>query len=440
MSWWVRMALAAMVLGACSPGGQVPGGAAWPERMNRLADERDTVGLARLALEQCRGVDGESRQRCYEDYFVALSDSGRVSLALGALSSLAEQDHKVKADGHVYTHVIGIKAWKPGRNVGSVFTSCNGLFQSGCYHGVIQAFLTSDGSVDSTEVAGLCDQIEGSTANLWLRFQCVHGIGHGLEMIWNWDLPRALLGCDWLRTGWDRQSCYGGAFMENAVASMPTGHHASARVLAGREDSSAANGSDHGEHAGHTALDPTAVTFKMRDSADPLYPCSVVQSRYWTACYMLQGGMILQRSDYDFERGAAECDKAPAYVRQFCYLSMGTMASGITVQDARKSIRLCSAGDPGYRPWCFVGAVKNFIDVTAEPKDGIEFCRVIPPGKDKRQCYVAVGEQIAVLHRDPPDRDKACSKTPREGLEECRYGAGLLAEPPAGLPILPGQP
>jgi hypothetical protein len=142
----------------------------------------------------------------------------------------------------------------------------------------------------------------------------------------------------------------------------------------------------------------------------------------------------------DFERGALECDRAPEGVRQFCYLSMGTMASGMTVQNIRQSIRHCSSGDPGYRPWCFVGAVKNFIDVTADPDDGIAFCREVPPGKDQRQCYVAVGEQIAVLHADPPGREQACSRTPPGGpREECRYGAGLLQSPPAGLPLVPGS-
>ena len=440
---WIRFRTPLLLLlgAACGPR-ETQSAEPLPERLNRLVAAGDTVALARLAQEQCRAHDGVERQNCYEDYFVALSDSGRVALALGALATLGELEEKVRADGHVYTHVIGIKAWKPGRDVAAIFASCNGLFQSGCYHGVIQAYFTSDGGVDSTKVANLCDVIEGKNANRWLRFQCVHGIGHGLEMIWNWDLLRALKGCDWLVTGWDRQSCYGGAFMENAVASMPGGHHAPARVLAGQAAPAAADEpAEHSEHSDHQGqLDPGAITFKMRDSADALYPCTIVEARYWTSCYMLQGGMILQARGMDFEKGAEECDRAPEGVRQFCYLSMGTMASGMTVQNARQSIRHCSNGDPGYRPWCFVGAVKNFIDVTADPDDGIAFCREVPSGKDQRQCYVAVGEQIAVLHAEPEGREKACARTPEGGpREECRYGAGLLPTPPAGLPILPGS-
>jgi len=412
---------------ACGKGEGALDTATLKARQEKLVATGDTVALARLAEEQCRGnLAREARQTCYENYFVALSDSGRVRLALGALTVLADRDEKVQADGHVYTHIVGIRAWAPGRDVGKVFDSCTGLFQSGCYHGVIQAYFTSDGSVDSTEVSWFCDLMESTRKDRWLRFQCVHGIGHGLEMSWNWDLPRALQGCDWLPNTWDRESCYGGVFMENAVASMPNGHHAPKRVLAEGE---------HGEHAEHGGGE---ITFKMRDSVDFLYPCSAVAPKYWQSCYMLQGGLIVGHFNQDYERAALGCDSAPADVRHFCYLSMGTMASGITMQNVKRSIRLCSVGDPGYRPWCFVGAVKNFIDVTARYSDGFEFCQAAPAGDVKRQCWVAVGEQISVLHRAAPPREEACAKAPEEGREECRYGAGLLAIAPPGLPILPG--
>jgi hypothetical protein len=118
---------------------------------------------------------------------------------------------------------------------------------------------------------------------------------------------------------------------------------------------------------------------------------------------------------------------------------MGTMASGITVQDVKRTIRLCSAaGDPGYRPWCFVGAVKNFIDVTANPADGFEFCKSV--SARRRQAAVLGGDRGADRHPvlGASTREVACAKAP-EGQEECRYGAGLLATAPAGLPILPGR-
>jgi len=405
-----------------------------------LAARGDTTALGDLVHAKCRQA-GDARKQCYEDVFVALAAEGRVKEALGALSVLAEKDREVEREGHVYTHVIGITAWNPERDVGQVFASCNGLFQSGCYHGVIQAYLTRDADVDSAEVAGICDLIEGRQRNLWLRFQCVHGLGHGLEMIWNWELPRALEGCDWLPSAWDRESCYGGAFMENAVVAMPA--HATARLVSDKSAPAAAEGEDHSAHgSGHGSHgpDPSRITFKLIDSTDLLYPCTVVAARYWPSCYRLQGGTIARLVNLDYKKAAKECDRVVPELRTHCYLSLGTYAAGLTVLDARKSIRLCTNGDPAYQPWCFVGATKNFVDVTSRPEDGLELCRQVPKGRNRRQCFVAVGEEISVLHsNNPQERARYCAMAPSEDVEDCNYGAGLLREAPKGLPISPGD-
>jgi hypothetical protein len=392
--------------------------------INALVAARDTVGLARLADRECAPRSGAAKQTCYEDYFVRLAGTERVHVALGALAALAAVHPDIQRDGHGYTHVIGIRAWHPGADVAAIFRSCTGLFQSGCYHGVIQAYLTEGGSVDSARTVKLCDEIAAGESDRWLRFQCVHGLGHGFEMAWNWELPHALKGCDWLHSAWDRYSCYGGVFMENAVASMPGGHHTSAHALSSTmpmsDSSMPGMGHDH-------APDPGKITFKMRDSVDALYPCSIVDTVYQFSCYQLQGGLILNRVRSDFAKATAECDKAPPIGRSQCYVSLGTNASGMTLQDTKKSIQDCSHGDPGYQPFCFSGVVKNYIDITARFEDGLAFCKEVPPGLNRGPCFVAVGEEIAVLHsNDPAARKQACAKAPADGEAECRRGAGVL--------------
>lgn len=411
---------------ACSPNLAQEPLAQFQARVDSATARRDTVALATLAERRCASLDGTERLSCYEDFFLSLADSGRVSLALGALERLGQARPEVEADGHSLTHVVGIRAWQPGDDVAQVFRSCTSLYQSGCYHGVIQSWLTADGDVDSASTVTLCDAIAPSGTDNWLRFQCIHGLGHGLEMAWNWELPRALGGCDWLLTSWDRESCYGGAIMENAVASQPGGHHTSVRALE-------ATGDDHGAaggHAGHGAA-TTPISYRMRDSADALYPCSSLPERYLRACYLGQGGILLTHVGWDFGRAAKECDRVDAVVRDVCYTSLGTNASGATVRDTRKSIAHCTEGHPDWRSWCFVGVVKNFIDVTADPADGVAFCREVPAGRDRDACWNAVGEQLAVLYTtDLTRRETACTTT-GEGEARCRQGAGLW---PKGVP------
>ena len=59
---------------------------------------------------------------------------------MGALSILAKRDTDVADDGHVYAHGIGIAAYRDPQTVGETFSRCTAEFQSGCYHGVIQAY------------------------------------------------------------------------------------------------------------------------------------------------------------------------------------------------------------------------------------------------------------------------------------------------------------
>ena len=418
----VAVLAAALTLTACSPEPLPP--QALQAEVDRLASAGDTAGLADLAKQQCRARSGDEKQACLEDYFLALASNNRVRLALGALERLGADDETVIREGHGFTHVIGIRAWKPGADVAEVFRGCTGLYQSGCYHGVIQAYLTEGGVLDSTRAVTLCDRIAAAPEDRWLRFQCVHGLGHGFEMAMAWELPKALERCDWLANGWDRESCYGGAFMENAVASQPGHHHTSARAIAAvAPDSAAAH--EHDAHSGH-APDPTAITFRMRDSTEALYPCTIVAQRYLRTCYQVQGGIILNASGQDFGKAMKQCDRVDVSVRSECYLSLGTNASGASHRSTPKAIEMCLEGDPTYQPWCFVGVVKNFIDVTAQAEDGIRFCEAVAPGENRRRCWTAVGEQVATLFpTDPVKRSAECARAPEDGLPVCRRSANL---------------
>ena len=419
------MAAAGLFLGLSCDGGvsDLP--------LDQLAAAGDSLALGRRIRAECRRA--EDQETCYQDRFVPLARAGHVRIALGALAALARSEHAVQANGHVYTHVIGISAWQPGKDIAATFAQCTVLFQSGCYHGVIQSYLTDGAGLDSAKVANLCDVIEGDTPRLLLRFQCAHGLGHGLEMALQWELPRALEGCDWLVDPWDRQSCYGGAFMENAVAGEQ--RHTAARVIGDR----AAGGDEpDGDAQAHRhGPDPGTIRFKLRDTTDLLYPCNAVAYRYVPSCYVLQGGLILRLVGFDFDKATAGCDLAPESYRHMCYVSIGTSVAGYTVLDARRSTELCGHGDPDYQPWCFVGAAKNFVDVTTDAGDGLAFCRQVPAGKNRRQCYVAVGEHMLILFpNDSAARSRECATAPPGDREDCRYGA-LLAEAPEGLPILP---
>jgi hypothetical protein len=96
---------------------------------------------------------------------------------------------------------------------------------------------------------------------------------------------------------------------------------------------------------------------------------------------------------------------------------------------------MCSLGHPDYQPWCYVGLVKNFIDVTSKAESGLNFCPQVPGQANRMKCYEAVGEEIWALTANDSHREALCGKTEGDANDACRYGARLRPERPGGVPI-----
>lgn len=351
---------------------------------------------------------------CYDGFLVPLVASHGVRTAMGTLNVLGAQDAQLRVDGHVYAHAIGIAAGRAGHgDVARAFTSCTEIFQSGCYHGVIQAYFENVRAVDTAAVGGLCKSFSSPSADQWLRFQCVHGMGHGLMMFYGHQLPRALTGCDLLGAEWDRESCYGGAFMENVVNAIAP-HHAS-----------------HALHSHADTHEPAATApFKALDATDLQYPCSIMAQRHLVACYNMQASVMLHFTHGDIAAAARSCLGAPQPLRPVCYRGLGREISAYSRQDHAEAIRLCAFARAEYQPWCHFGVVKNFIDLTAKVDDGIAYCRSVTGSANRLKCYEAVGEQIATLRHDMTQREAACAEVGEAYRGACRYGARLASVPP----------
>jgi hypothetical protein len=91
---------------------------------------------------------------------------------------------------------------------------------------------------------------------------------------------------------------------------------------------------------------------------------------------------------------------------------------------------MCGLAPEKYRPWCYYGLVKNFIDLNARAGDGLSLCRDVPTEAGKAVCYNAVGEQILVLASDSATRRSMCSAAEAGYLDACLYGARIPVKAP----------
>ena len=147
--------------------------------------------------------------------------------------------------------------------------------------------------------------------------------------------------------------------------------------------------------------------FQPLDPADPLYPCSVMESRYLTACYTIQTSAMLQLNKGDVAQAARGCDRAPGALRVTCYQSLGRDVSAYARRDPDEAIRLCSLGSADYRGWCYYGVVKSLVDWDTTTDLGFAFCRhvsdknpyVAPPLK-RTDCSLVSDGAVALVMTD----------------------------------------
>ena len=375
----------------------------------------DSVTIAELAVRRCGKGTWTWKMACYEGDLLPLVPAFGAARALTVLQFIVERDSDVASSSHAYAHAIGVSAYDADPDVRATFPTCREIFQSGCYHGVIQAYFMSAGTDDSAAVRGLCAPRTVPNVYGWLRFQCTHGLGHGLTMLMDHHLPEALQLCDYLADGWDRDSCYGGAFMENIMdATQP-------------KDSMLMNHSIAGSRV-------PPGKFKQIERADPAYPCSILGARYRMSCWVNQVSIIEYLTDYDVKRTSDGCERAPEGYVRWCFIGLGTDLNGRAVGNIDSTLAMCGRTSVNWREWCYVGVAKNLVEVGARSDEGIAFCRRVNGRVEKMRCYEAVGEEISSVSDATPDRERMCVASEAEYLEACRFGAGILPIRPKTLP------
>ena len=398
--------------------------------------------VAAWALKGCRNLLG-TNAGCVERALLTVLDAAGVAKAMAALDVLVERDGTVRRESHGTAHSLGIHAYKSPETVAETFAACPPTQMSGCYHGVVQGYFLAvarQGGVTQESIDALC---EPHRSTGFLFFQCGHGMGHGVMAVAAHHLPRALELCDRAKDPFIRESCYGGAFMENIVAFTHPHHTAEAHASVGGagEDEHAAHGDrGHGEHApeggehaahgdGHQGHGETAAAEKWKplDPSEPLYPCTVVAEKYWSACYMNQTSAVLYMKLGDVGATAGQCRKAPERMRATCFRSLGRDVTALAERGHARSAELCARAGAEGQAWCVEGVAENLVNLAADPGEGARFCAVVEGAANKEACYRGVGRMLMGLLPTPERRETFCAAVEAGHVTACRAGAGLPA-------------
>lgn len=245
------------------------------------------------------------------------------------------------------------------------------------FHGVIENHLISQrllGNKDPSEIqiTDVCPEFSDNEYAI-ARWQCIHGIGHGLAEIYNYDIMKALDRCEGFKPGWEQISCSKGIFMENVVKYYETGN---------------------GDF----------------DQKNLFYPCDAAEEKYVPACYHYHTSYILKQKDFYVKRTFNECDNVKEEFIKYCYHGMGRQLLSASKGIMQNAIMLCQIGNKtAYHSDCFRGMVMILVNNDRDPVEGFLFCRNLPV-EHKTDCYDAMGKWVRMLHGTEEGRAKECSR------------------------------
>ena len=361
--------------------------------------------VAALAFEvqagMCREVPADTKMACFQERLEAVVKAEGTEQALTLLQVLTKEDPDAEREAHPLVHHIGQRSFAHYGDAAKAMSHCRDVFWSGCYHGVLQGYLGSLPQIESQHIVSLCPPAGDGTDFSFKRYNCLHGLGHGVTLQFHYDVLKSLAYCDYLTSEWDRESCYGGVFMENIVT-FQTARQAQAT---------------HAHHQHHQQ----ATSFM--NAQDLLYPCSALDGKYLRSCYLMQTSAILTFLNYDFAQAFLQCERVSGEHQTTCYRSLGRDISGYSLRNSDQVMQLCGLGRGDQVRQCFIGAVKDFILTDASPDPGLALCRKLD-GAFKQDCYGTVGEMVVTLYTEPAQRHEACRKGETEFVDTCLASVG----------------
>jgi len=273
-------------------------------------------------------------------------------------------------------------------NVNVALSNVDQKCDSSLYHGIMENFLKekvilSNIEPEDIEVTTSCDFFEDRL----IKLECAHGVGHGLVKVSDFDLEWSANRCDEFNLSEQKQVCYRGVFMENAVAL--------------------------GDGKG------------VFDEDNPYSICNTLEDRHAQVCYQYHANKIAM-----FTPGTVfdSCDNIePKSLIKYCYMGIKPNLISIFHTNYQDVVLACSKGNPDYQVYCYIGIVTALADWKGI-EEGIRFCKAIPE-EFKPDCYDYLGKMI---HDESPDRiEEECSK-----IESIKYQNICNAADPEGFRIL----
>lgn len=312
---------------------------------------------------------------------MALNDLNKTmsrQVVLGTFSDLALLYDKTGYDCHHKAHHLGMWLYGYATNVKEAISYANLLCGGAIFHGIFQSYFMTESDIpnvdkDRIKIADLCPISQDN--NKWVHERdCIHGIGHGLVQLYNYNTTAAVDRCNQFAPQWVQSACSRGVFMENNERYIETGEG-------------------------------------NFDKNDIYFPCNITTEKFAPQCYYYHAMYLLEENDYNHTIAFSKCDGiSPDKLAKYCYQGLGRALSHLVYTEPEKAIAGCYLGSQSnYHDDCWIGMLRTALKADSKPDVGFKFCSLSSPDF-KQECYRIVGMWIKMFYADKQEWERECAK------------------------------
>jgi hypothetical protein len=341
----------------------------------------NSKSYAEKIVEFCQ----DDNDHCAMEALDYLNKTINRQLVLGTFSDLIQIYDENDYSCHHEGHHLGMWLYDYLRHLNEALNHATLLCGGSVYHGIFQSYFGGeqfDHDVDRNQIkiAHLCPM--GQQNVNWLQERdCIHGIGHGLLELYNYNTTAAVDRCNEFILLWAQSACSRGIFMENTEYFVETG-------------------------------------LGDFDINDIYFPCNAIVEKFASQCYYYYPKYYLERNDltlkHNHTEAFAQCDDiSPSKFVKYCYEGIGRLLAPIAYTNPEQAIAYCYSGNQStYHDDCLTGTLKTILKGDAKTEVGFNYCSYLNLDF-KATCYEVVGIWIQLfLNADKLELESECSKAP----------------------------
>jgi hypothetical protein len=308
--------------------------------------------------EQIMAYCQDGNEHCPMTALDELNKTASHQVVLGTFSDLNLLYDKSDYSCHHEGHHFGWWLYDYTKDLKEALSYATLLCGGSNFHGIFQSYFEQEHQVHNVDknqikITYLCP-IGQENVNWMHERDCIHGIGHGLAKLYNYNTTAAVGRCNEFMPLWAQSACSRGIFMENNDHFLETG-----------------KGDYHPVH-------------------------------------------LLERNNHSLTDTFAQCDNiSPEKFVKYCYEGIGRKLQQVGYRNPEQAIAYCHQGNqPAYHDDCLIGTLKTMLKGDAKTHVAFKFCSLSNPDF-KSECYQIVGMWIkAFLYPNLQERERECAKAP----------------------------